>query len=211
MNKKTADDVIESIKERLSSPISGTFIFVWLLCNWRIIFLASDNEFGVNSKILGIEGKLNMMQGLLYPLVSTIIYLLIMPWIRQWYREFSLRRTYAVERYEIIEGIRNDELKEYGKSSKEMMQAMATVLKEQRDNLEWIENTFSNQMKGKISQPQLEEFTRVCKRKITAFQMAVANYEEFSNNSFADDTSKAINVYRIVSNKLKKRRTDMKE
>lgn len=85
-------DIINSFKahlyERTSSPLIGAFIFYWLIFNYKIIVILFDEKINSNEKFTSIE-KLYVndyfynipLNGLIYPIITTLIYLLIFPWI----------------------------------------------------------------------------------------------------------------------------------
>uniref|UniRef100_UPI001D026045 hypothetical protein n=1 Tax=Aliarcobacter butzleri TaxID=28197 RepID=UPI001D026045 len=47
-------DIINSFKahlyERTSSPLIGTFIFYWIICNYKLIMIIFDGEMKLNEK-----------------------------------------------------------------------------------------------------------------------------------------------------------------
>ncbi|WP_375725166.1 hypothetical protein LXN10_07115 [Arcobacter sp. KX21116] len=85
-------DIINSFKaslyERTSSPLIGAFIFYWLVCNYKMIVVLFDDKIDSSKKFLSIN-DLYMndffhgipLNGLIYPLIVTLIYILIFPWI----------------------------------------------------------------------------------------------------------------------------------
>lgn len=92
-------DIVNSIKatlyDRVSSPVYGTFIFVWLLSNWKVVYItlfADDNYLKMSrldwivayfSKGLNVFGWFELSSfftnAFLFPLVYTAIILLWLP------------------------------------------------------------------------------------------------------------------------------------
>ncbi|MGD9554651.1 MAG: hypothetical protein AB7D96_08500 [Arcobacteraceae bacterium] len=89
-------DIINSFKahlyERTSSPLIGAFIFYWLICNYKMIIILFDNSLNSQNKFLEIDKLYEKdifilwnynipLNGLLIPVLITLLYLLIFPFI----------------------------------------------------------------------------------------------------------------------------------
>ncbi|CAG2088063.1 hypothetical protein [Xanthomonas arboricola] len=75
-----------AINVRLRSPIAGLFALSWLLINHRVLFVLFSNlkpgkrfDF-IDDEIYGMPGAWISMN-LIFPLISTAFFLLVMPWI----------------------------------------------------------------------------------------------------------------------------------
>ncbi|MFX4209798.1 hypothetical protein ACOL28_06360 [Aliarcobacter butzleri] len=94
-------DIINSFKahlyERTSSPLIGTFIFYWIICNYKLIMIIFDGEMKLNEKFdliktiypqekitlwngFDIYYQILLGNGLLIPLIITLIYILLLPY-----------------------------------------------------------------------------------------------------------------------------------
>ncbi|MFW2591409.1 hypothetical protein ACN5PC_05755 [Aliarcobacter butzleri] len=94
-------DIINSFKahlyERTSSPLIGTFIFYWIICNYKLIMIIFDGEMKLNEKFdliktiypqekitlwngFNIYYQILLANGLLIPLIITLIYILLLPY-----------------------------------------------------------------------------------------------------------------------------------
>ncbi|WP_419763516.1 MAG: hypothetical protein ACNI28_06800 [Arcobacter sp.] len=89
-------DIVNSFKaslyERTTSPLIGAFIFYWIILNYKIIVILFDEKLESNIKfteidklykediltVLGINIPIN---GLLIPMIITLLYILIFPFI----------------------------------------------------------------------------------------------------------------------------------
>ncbi len=72
------------LRERITSPFSGAFIFSWFVWNWKIPYalLFSDEQLDLLSRINIIETQyLSWYQNLLLPIVSTLFFIIIYPFI----------------------------------------------------------------------------------------------------------------------------------
>jgi hypothetical protein len=80
--KKSAKILFE---ERLSSPLYGTFIISWVICNWKIIYLTlfiGQEQIKPLTKIEYISKYYFKWYNLtLYPLLSSIILITVIPWL----------------------------------------------------------------------------------------------------------------------------------
>ena len=95
-------DIINSFKahlyERTSSPLIGAFIFYWIICNYKLIMIIFDGEMKLNEKFdliktiypqekitlwngFDIYYQILLGNGLLIPLIITLIYILLLPFI----------------------------------------------------------------------------------------------------------------------------------
>lgn len=93
-------DIINSFKahlyERTSSPLIGAFIFYWIICNYKLIMIIFDDEMKLNEKFdliktiypqekitlwngFDIYYQILLGNGLLIPLIITLIYILLLP------------------------------------------------------------------------------------------------------------------------------------
>lgn len=83
------DEIKKSISatlyKRATSPLYGTFIIAWLVWNWKILivlFFTSAVELKGVNKFEYIESNLlNAFNGILWPVVSTAVIILVLPFI----------------------------------------------------------------------------------------------------------------------------------
>jgi|GEM_PF-5707903 len=72
------------IRDRVTSPLFSTFIVSWMLCNWKIFYLTffiDSNKIYPSNKIEFIlMNYLNWYDGLLYPTLSAVFLLFIVPY-----------------------------------------------------------------------------------------------------------------------------------
>lgn len=70
--------------ERITSPLYGTFIISWLAWNWKIPYVTlfvNENKLSVNRIDFIINSSLNWKILFLYPALSTVFLITIMPFI----------------------------------------------------------------------------------------------------------------------------------
>lgn len=73
-------NIIDAFKQRVSSPVVGTFFFSWLIFNWRLVYYFMMSEEGAAQKIKHIElNYLELPNTLYWPLLLTIAYIILFP------------------------------------------------------------------------------------------------------------------------------------
>ncbi len=90
-------DIINSFKahmyDRTSSPIIGSFIFYWLICNYKMVVVLFDKTLNSDEKFVAIDllykddiisifSLLDVsITGVILPIVITLVYVLVFPFI----------------------------------------------------------------------------------------------------------------------------------
>ncbi|WP_108062125.1 hypothetical protein [Poseidonibacter lekithochrous] len=106
-------DIVNSFKahlyERTSSPLIGAFIFYWVVCNYKLVMIILDGDMKVNEKFdliktlypqniwtpwegFDIHYSTLLGNGLLMPLIITLIYIFIIPYPSKFIYKFSRNR-----------------------------------------------------------------------------------------------------------------------
>lgn len=82
-------DIINSFKahlyDRTSNPLVGSFIFYWLICNYKLVIVLLDGDLKANEKFDLIDTLYptfieSGLTGFLLPLVLTLAYIYIVPY-----------------------------------------------------------------------------------------------------------------------------------
>ncbi len=85
-DESTAESPIKSVfdagKQRLSHPVTGVFVIVWLLSNWRPIFYLIVDDSNAASRMLVASKYANWWTMLIIPALATVAYLLASPWLK---------------------------------------------------------------------------------------------------------------------------------
>lgn len=108
------DDVGKTIKailyDRIVSPLFGTFLLSWCGWNWRLIILfLTDESTTVEKKFEYVDTELYpgdwemLSHGLLWPLLTTIFFLYLYPWIARfvyghWREEQNRLKSLQIEK-----------------------------------------------------------------------------------------------------------------
>jgi hypothetical protein len=78
------ETLFSTANQRIKSPFFGSFIFSWILINWKPIFYFSFSDDKISVKIKNIEASYEFIQNsLLYPLLLSFIYVVFFPYINQ--------------------------------------------------------------------------------------------------------------------------------
>lgn len=74
--------IVSNSKERLKNPFLGAFITSWIAFNWQPIFIILFSNKTIEDKITFVNQNFIDPYHLLYfPLISTVIYIIILPYI----------------------------------------------------------------------------------------------------------------------------------
>lgn len=72
-------DFIDTTKERLKTPISGAFLWSFIICNWRPIFLLLFSDASIENKIIVINHEYCNFWAIFWPIVIATFYTLLIP------------------------------------------------------------------------------------------------------------------------------------
>lgn len=82
MFKELLPSIKNHLDDRMSNPVLGTFSLSWILLNWKVFLILIFSTKSIEDKILHIESNLvNWMTMLWLPLIFTVGYLFLLPWI----------------------------------------------------------------------------------------------------------------------------------
>lgn len=120
------DEIKKSISailyERTTSPFFGTFIFSWLIWNWKIPYLTifiSENKLPDNKINYIIKNYDSLCNLLIYPLISTIILLTVIPfvsngayWLSLKFENWKIKQKNLIEDKQLLTVEQSIELRE---------------------------------------------------------------------------------------------------
>ena len=73
-------DLADNLKDRITSPVSGTFISIWIIWNWKVIYFFLNDDGKSRDKISHIETFYSDYINLVcWPFGLTIAYLILFP------------------------------------------------------------------------------------------------------------------------------------
>jgi len=123
-------DIVNSFKahlyERTSSPLIGAFIFYWLIFNYKMVVVLFDDKLKSNEKFTNIDTIYQNdlffnipLNGVIYPIIVTLLYLLVFPFISNEIHKFWLKHQDKLKK------ISNKQLhtdKEFGELREDFME-----------------------------------------------------------------------------------------
>lgn len=110
---KVADsiqDILDSMKERFTNPLVFAFMASWVVWNWRVVVALLWTESGskdetTNGVIAYIEENVPLDKGLIWPLVSALVWVFLFPLIKVGIQAFYARvNRYGTDRVLKIKG-----------------------------------------------------------------------------------------------------------
>ncbi len=90
--KKLLETLFSTANNRIRNPFIGSFIFSWIVFNWKPIsyFLFSDEKTRI--KILFIEETYeNVWNAVMLPLIFSLFYVLILPYLNQFIQSITFK------------------------------------------------------------------------------------------------------------------------
>jgi hypothetical protein len=86
------ETLFSTANQRIKSPFFGSFIFSWIIINWKPIFYVLFSDDKISIKIKNIEDSYEFIQNsLLYPLLLSFIYVVIFPYINQFIHWLTIK------------------------------------------------------------------------------------------------------------------------
>ena len=79
--KEIINSILDSTKERLKNPLLGSFVFSWIIFNWKPIFYIIFSKNSIENKIDFVSECYSLINtNFWYPLFFSIFYILIFPY-----------------------------------------------------------------------------------------------------------------------------------
>lgn len=86
------ETLFTTANQRIKSPFFGSFIFSWIIINWKPIFYFLFSDDKISIKIKNIEESYEFIQNsILYPLLLSFIYVVIFPYINQFIHWLTIK------------------------------------------------------------------------------------------------------------------------
>lgn len=167
------DEISKSIKatlyERVSSPLTGSFIISWIITNWKTV-LAIFSSLPIESKIEFIQNLYSEwwyypVYGLILPLLTAILFILIYPYPTKWLYKYwhknkiELRNEkIKLDSAQILDEFQSRELHEKINAQQD---AFDEVINSKNEKISSLENELNG-----LKQPEHEELIYIPPSKI---------------------------------------------
>ena len=212
------DDIKKSISailyERTTSPLFGTFIISWIVCNWKIVYLTffvSEDKIEIN-KIDYITTNCNDMWNLIwFPLISTFVLITIIPvfsngayWLSIIYNKWKVEKKKEVELSQQLTLEQSIELRKQISEQENQFEKMLSNKDLEIRQLKQI----IDQNKGLKEETEYEELAKRIKSNNEELSIYKDIVQRIRNNNYADDSTKKnseiihlLESYNIIENK----------
>ena len=99
-------DFFKDLRERVTSPVFGSFIISWLVCNWDLVILIlfnnSDTLKQDRFSLIYLSFKTHSIYHLLiFPLLGCTLYILGYPYLKNWIKKYNAKKK-AENEHEIL-------------------------------------------------------------------------------------------------------------
>ncbi len=109
--KETIDSIKDAVKERISSPILGTFTFFVFGFNWQTLVIVWKTELPIEVALQNLETtRITWMRGLVCPAICTVLFCLAYPWFKYWLSSYTdwIDMKRVIKRHDIDVNILNN-------------------------------------------------------------------------------------------------------
>lgn len=80
--KEIINSILDSAKERLKNPLLGSFIFSWIIFNWKPIFYIIFSTNSIENKINFVSECYSLLNNnFWFPLLFSVFYIVVFPYI----------------------------------------------------------------------------------------------------------------------------------
>ncbi len=74
--------ITDSYKERLKNPLLSSFLFSWLIVNWKVVLVIVFSEISVLDRIRVVDSEYSEMKYLLWlPICASMFYVILLPYL----------------------------------------------------------------------------------------------------------------------------------
>lgn len=160
--------------ERTTSPLYGTFILSWLVCNWKIVFATfTENFFTLGkSRISYIEEIADWQHVFWFPFLSSIVLILIVPfaangayWTSLEFKKWRNNKKNKVEGKILLSVEQSIELRSEILSQEEKFNELLKVKDEEIEKLDKKIQLLSKQLK-EPENPKLKVYTKATAKEL---------------------------------------------
>lgn len=215
MDVTKENTIFDVLKERLTSPISGGFIIIWLVHNWDYSLIVLSKNFTTERKIQLMNARVNWFDDFWMPAFVTFIYVLAMPFLSQLYEEYVIKRkTHVTRTKQSQEDLINDEKKLGGARYEFCVESIRLISEVNRINnflLQGLGNGNNSKLEYEQRQLVITEMVKIqqtLNQYLEVSSEVMDSYRRVSSTSLRDIEEKLINCIGIVRRIMKSDKKD---
>jgi len=204
--------------ERTTSPFYGTLIISWVIWNWRIIYLTlfvSEEKINTNKIDYIISNYSDICHILIYPLISTIILITLVPfitngayWISLIFNRWKKNRKHIVEKNQLLSLEQSIELREQISEQEIKFEKLLDKEKKEIERLKQVNESYQTQFieQEKNNKTLIENY----KSEILKLQTSLTN-SNIESNDLKKELAKINKAYDILLKESEKTRKESEE
>ncbi|PIP93523.1 MAG: hypothetical protein COW00_15195 [Bdellovibrio sp. CG12_big_fil_rev_8_21_14_0_65_39_13] len=182
-------NIYDALAERVKNPISGTFSLIWFITNWQVpiilVFGTTPEQDRISVINLYITSKNSLLPLVIYPLLLTLAYLLIMPILKEWYNWWINRSDYRISRAKQKLELDLQEESQYRETLRSLCAGLKKVLNDSSLAFQEISDT-AKQGQEKKNIYFYEDIDKLALEKRRYSELTVKQIEHFFENYNAD-------------------------
>ncbi|MFI8605968.1 hypothetical protein ACIGCP_15995 [Cellulophaga baltica] len=197
------------LNERITSPFYGTLFISWLIWNWKVIYLTLfiDEKTIEKDKISYIIENFSDLNYLItYPLVSTVILILIAPfasngayWISLRFNQWKINKRNEVQKKELLTLEQSINLREQIKSQEkrfeELLEDKNLRIKQLETEIEFLKKSENVSEEQGIDNSQ-KEVEQIKNKEVNSIAMLINDNEELTK-TFDTLSTMALHKYTL--------------
>lgn len=160
MTEQHSDSIFSALADRIRSPLAGSFFLVWTITQWRgfVILFTFQGDALERVKLADASFSEYGWEKFWGALIVTILYVLIMPWIRTIYQKYCDKRNQYIELQKIQIALEQEQLRQYHATYKQIIESLLGERKSVSNGL----SSFSKSMNDWTNRyPELKDLKRM--------------------------------------------------
>ena len=110
-SEELKDSIKNAIKDRLSDPLLGTIVLIFVMYNYDDFLLLAFDTPNISDRILNFKAGISNLYSIAYPVVIALLYVFAYPYIKQGIIWFVESRKQSIVR--IIDKVKDESLSKY--------------------------------------------------------------------------------------------------
>jgi uncharacterized membrane protein len=207
----------EHLEEKMTNPILGSFVFYWLVINYKLILIITDGDIDIEKKFLLIKGlypqesfdiwtglSINyytlLGNGFFYPLIISLIYVLVFPYFSIFIYKITTNHNNNIKKAQGKKLITEEERK---KLKIEIHDLKSQLFKEKEDHNN-LKSTLNNSdfpivMESKYNKNKdLKEEPKIIDKALSNLEKEIMQFIGYNDKNSNNQISKELFKDKIV-------------